>query len=40
MRTPLDIVHQGWVEIEFEKLNVDEWADWLTDRLEVTHDVS
>ena len=39
VRTPLDIVHQGWVEIEFEKLNVDEWADWLKDRLEVTHDV-
>ena len=39
MRTPLDIVHQGWVESEFQELDVQEWAEWLKDRLEVMHDV-
>ena len=39
VRTPLDIVHQGWVEKEFEELDVDEWVEWLKDRLEVTHEV-
>ena len=39
VRTPLDIIHQGWAEIEFEQLEVQEWAQWLTDKLEVWHDV-
>ena len=39
VRTPLDILHQGWVEVDFEKLNTSEWADWLVDRLECWHEV-
>ena len=39
MRTPLDIVHQGWVELEFQDLDVEEWAEWLKEKLEVMHDV-
>ena len=39
IRTPLDIVHQGWAELEFEQLNVEEWAQWLVEKLEVWHDV-
>ena len=39
VRTPLDIVHQGWAEYEFEELDVEEWAQWLVDKLEVWHDV-
>ena len=39
VRTPLDILHQGWVELEFEQLNTSEWADWLVDRLECWHEV-
>ena len=39
VRTPLDILHQGWAEIAFEKLDTAEWADWLMARLEVWHDV-
>ena len=39
VRTPLDIVHQGWVECEFQQLDVEEWAQWLVDKLEVWHDV-
>ena len=39
VRTPLDIVHQGWAELEFEQLNVEEWAQWLVEKLEVWHDV-
>ena len=38
VRTPLDIIHQGWAEIEFEQLDVQEWAQWLTDKLKVWHD--
>ena len=39
VRTPLDILHQGWAELSFEKLDTAEWADWLVSRLEVWHDV-
>ena len=39
VRTPLDILHQGWSEQEFENLDTDEWAQWLVDRLEHWHDV-
>ena len=39
VRTPLDIVHQGWAECEFEELDVEEWAQWLVGKLEVWHDV-
>ena len=37
--TPLDIIHQGWVEVEFEDMDMDEWAGWLKDRLECWHEV-
>ena len=30
VRTPLDIIHQGWEKMEFEQLEVQEWAQWLT----------
>ena len=39
MRTPLDIVHQGWAQLEFEQLDTAEWADWLVERLEHWHSV-
>ena len=39
MRTPLDILHQGWAELAFTELDTGEWSDWLVDRLEVWHDV-
>ena len=39
VRTPLDILHQGWAELAFEELDTAEWADWLVARLEVWHDV-
>ena len=39
VRTPLDILHQGWVELEFEELNTSEWAKWLVDRLQCWHEV-
>ena len=37
VRTPLDILHQGWAELEFEELETEEWSDWLVERLEVWH---
>ena len=39
VRTPLDIIHQGWVEVEFEELDTDEWASWLRDRLKCWHEI-
>ena len=39
VRTPLDILHQGWAEVSFKELDTSEWSDWLTDRLEMWHDV-
>ena len=39
VRTPLDILHQGWAELKFEELETGEWSDWLVDRLEVWHDL-
>ena len=39
VRTPLDILHQGWSELEFEDLDTDEWASWLRDRLKCWHEV-
>ena len=40
VRTPLDILHQGWAQQDFAELDTDEWAQWLTDRLECWHDVA
>ena len=39
VRTPLDIMHQGWAQVDFEQLDTDEWAEWLVGRLECWHDV-
>ena len=39
VRTPLDILHQGWAELSFKELDTSEWSDWLADRLEMWHDV-
>ena len=39
VRTPLDILHQGWAQLDFEELDTDEWAEWLVGRLECWHDV-
>ena len=39
VRTPLDVIHQGWAREEFEDLNCGEWADWLVSKLECWHDV-
>ena len=39
VRTPLDVLHQGWAQEEFEDLNCSEWADWLVTKLECWHDV-
>ena len=38
VRTPLDILHQGWAEEEFAKFETSEWADWLVARLAVWHE--
>ena len=39
VRTPLDILHQGWAQKEFEELDTDEWADWLVERLQCWHSI-
>ena len=38
VRTPLDILHQGWAEEEFCEFDTSEWADWLVARLAVWHE--
>ena len=38
VRTPLDILHQGWTEEEFGDFDTSEWADWLVSRLAVWHE--
>ena len=38
VRTPLDILHQGWAEEEFSDFDTSEWADWLVARLAVWHE--
>ena len=39
VRTPLDVIHQGWCKEEFEDLNCGEWADWLISKLECWHEL-
>ena len=39
VRTPLDVIHQGWAQEEFEELDCGEWADWLVSKLECWHDI-
>ena len=39
VRTPLDILHQGWAEVEFKELDMSEWSEWLAEKLEHWHDV-
>ena len=40
VRTPLDILHQGWAELEFKQLDTCEWSEWLAERLECWHDIA
>ena len=39
VRTPLDILHQGWAEVTFKELDASAWSGWLAERLEPWHDV-
>ena len=39
VRTPLDVIHQGWAQVDFEELDCGEWADWLVEKLECWHDI-
>ena len=39
VRTPLDVLHQGWADMEFEELDTQEWAEWLVERLKIWHEV-
>ena len=39
VRTPLDILYQGWAEVEFGELETEEWSGWLVERLAVWHDL-
>ena len=39
VRTPLDILHQGWEELEFVDLDTEEWSSWLKDKMSVWKEV-
>ncbi len=38
-RTPLDVLHHGWLEQDFSELDVEEWVELLRDRSETMHEV-
>ncbi len=38
-RTPLDVLHHGWLEQDFSELDVEEWVELLRDHLETMHEV-
>ncbi len=37
---PLDVLYKGWVDREFDSINVEEWLVKLNDRLSVIHDLA
>ncbi len=37
---PIDILYKGWVDQEFEPVNVDDWLLQLNDKLAVIHDLA
>ncbi len=37
---PLDVLYKGWVDREFDSMNVEEWLVKLNDRLSVIHDLA
>ena len=39
VRSPLDVVHQGWVEEEFQEFDTTRWAGWLDERMRIWGDV-
>ena len=39
VRTPLDILYQGWSVDTFHKFDALEWSEWLSDKLEVWHEL-
>ena len=39
VRTPLDILHQGWAELSFSEMDTGEWSDWLVERLDIWHGI-
>ena len=39
VRTPLDILYQGWAQLDFQELDTGEWVEWLVDRLSCWHEV-
>ena len=39
VRTPLDILYQGWTEIEYIDLDLEEWSEWLKDKMKVWREV-
>ena len=34
-RSPLDVLYEGWVDVEYEEFDVEVWSEWMSKRLEI-----
>ena len=40
VRSPLDVLFEGWVEVEYSEFDVELWTDWLGKRMKIWSEVS
>ena len=40
VRSPLDVLYEGWVDVEYEEFDVEVWSDWLGKRMKVWSEVA
>ena len=40
VRSPLDVLYEGWVEVEYSGFDVEKWTDWLGKRMEIWREVA
>ena len=40
VRSPLDVLYEGWVDVEYEEFDVEVWSDWLSKRMKIWSEVA
>ena len=40
VRSPLDVLYEGWVDVEFGEFDVELWTDWLGQRMKVWSEIA
>ena len=40
VRSPLDVLYEGWVDVEYEEFDVERWSDWLGQRMKIWSEVA